>query len=529
MQLTAPIPILHRLPFTDLASDGVQGIAMNPVAPTVYVHVHQQLVDPLAVALAYWPWVLTPLAALLLAFTLWRTLRIHARPQRRGVPHCRKCNYDLSGAIAKTATAPLSLAALSEGEGTGEGSQSPASPTPSTSSSLCPECGKFLTRRNIRRGRSTRRRLTPLATPLIAFTALPVALAAGWRPTLPAWPSPTAHSLALNLGITIPKQFLVGCPTIFEVDLATGATVRTVLSHVPQFVSFAVSPTGDSIIVCAGDTGPFVHYSTASGRELRRLEVRYVPQEHTYSICGFSRDSSSVYVRVSDSETSPIARVVRWSLVDGSTFEVEQVSVIPIGHAHGTNYLAWRVIPLPGEDDPMLVLHSHGSWGFSAVSLDESAAAPKAILQTPVSSFLDAAVQGDGSRVFITRSDGLYILDTRNLKELVRVSAPPFAPEAAERNLLWGYDVSVDTHGQLVGVRGDAIDEIGMYDSVLSTWVAPLAVPQRFVAAHGVEFSTDGAFSAGVGWTFAASGFRGELLIWNILPLRVAPPPAEVP
>jgi len=530
---------LHRLAFTDLSPDGVHGIAMNPVAPTVYVHVHQQLVDPLAVALAYWPWVLTPIAALLLLFIAWRTLRILSHPQRKGVPHCRKCNYDLEGVLRSSATPPSPLC-FDKGEGRGEGSIPPAFSTPptsescsssSSSSSPCPECGRPLTPSTIRQGRSTRRRLAPLAIPALALPAiasLATLFATGWRPILLDWPSPKAQWVFDQFGMSPPKPLCAECSTIVEMDLAQAHKVRTVLRCVPPFQSFALSPSGDAIIAAGIPDHQFMHYDAATGRQRRRLDVPYVPAESgpDGAICGFSDDGSIAYLRVGDSKSGPTVRVLRWSLVDGfAGVELE----IPLGESRNGQYTNCSAPPLliiPGDRDRILALpmpYSYHATGTYAATLYDGDEQPNARLERPPRSrWESAALTHDGNRLYLASQAGVTSVDVTTLS----VFGPLAAPPSSELFSAFGSWVSVDHADWFVAVQGCRGHAIEMRDTRAATWLTPLHIPSDLLVSRKMQFSSDGAFAAACAFPSSGGGptsRRNELLIWNILPLRVSP------
>ncbi len=115
-----------------------------------------------AIIVFFWPELTIALLLLLLLWPTWRVGRVMRRPQARGQPHCRRCNYQLTG----------------------------------NTSATCPECGCELTPRNQVTGRSRRRRALPsliIATVLLAgLTTLAVLWekpsAFGWWTVEPVLP-----------------------------------------------------------------------------------------------------------------------------------------------------------------------------------------------------------------------------------------------------------------------------------------------------------------------------------------------------
>ena len=110
----------------------------------------------------FWPELAMAALLLLLLWPAWRIWRVMRRPQAVGQPHCRRCNYQLTG----------------------------------ITSSNCPECGAELTSRNRMTGKARKRRLVPalviaggLAGSLTALVILwePPSAVGGWtmEPVLP--------------------------------------------------------------------------------------------------------------------------------------------------------------------------------------------------------------------------------------------------------------------------------------------------------------------------------------------------------
>jgi hypothetical protein len=546
---------IHRLPFTDLGHHGVHAIAMNPVAPTVYIHVHQQVVDPLAAALAYWPWVLSPVAAVILAFTAWRTLRILPRRQRPGVPYCRRCNYDLSGATAERGIAPReTLAPAPVGhpsheehrgaepspqpsrllKAAGQSEAEAQAPTPS-----CPECGHPVTPRSTLRGRSTRRRLVPLLIPValtLGVVALGVALAAGWRPARVPRPSPSAQSLLDRLGITVPARFLANGSSIVEVDLATGTVLRSVVAAGPQFFfEFGVDPTGQSMIVGGENYSAIRRISTRSGRTLAEIDPgppQMVQGRTAYAerpLCGFAPDGHGVYLQLPSTPDS--TRVVRWSFDDGSITPIADLRTYAATPRGDWSRLAdlIPVAPGTGVGTPARILsrpHFMEAYPTRTYKIGVHSGAGPPTLSADLGAGIDptsqVAFSSDGSRFYLAggMSSQLVAVDTADLSSLGTVPFP---------RTITGENVAIDPLGRLVAAGG--FGGLAVRDTAARAWAARLALPTDLYGA-GPAFSGDGRYvAASAQWGGGSALVHHELLIWDLADLRArlptpAPPPA---
>jgi len=486
---------IHRLTFPESTPDGVHGFALSPGGTTALVHVSRMVVDPGAVFEHYRGASLTVLMLIVAAFAAWRAKRILTRPQRRGAMHCRRCNYDVSGSPAPTD-------ALA------------GSPPPT-----CPECGASLSAQNMVRGRSTRRRVTPW---VVSAGALIVLLAGvHWVP-VPHWASPRAQAVADWLGIAVPDSRAIQTSTVLEVDLATGSRLRAVLSCVPPFWGFSASPGGETIVTRYGPYPVFAQYSTATGREVRRIAYASVPMDQDDSICGFSNDGSSVYLRVSGSETAPTAGVVRWSLVDGSPSVVAQVAVVPSGSGKLQLRLARPALVVPGSPDLIVsapTTHEGAAGRYRMLVIHDQPGLPGGTLFVPTSvgPIVDIAVQPGGSRVYVSGESGVFIADVRTRATVGEFPLPPRAVTP------YGSGLSTDASGRLVCPPIATADRFPICDVAGGAVLGSLNVPTLLQMGAGLTLSRDGKFAVGVGGKSGVPS-RGELVIWDISKLNPRPP-----
>lgn len=538
-----PLAPIHRLTFADLSPSGlggsagggwgggVNGIAMNPAGPTVYVHVQQAFMDPLAVAVACWAWWLTPMGVIVIAYIISRTRAVLSRPQRPGVPHCRGCNYDLSGFPGGA----LFPGAPSEDERRREGTLAPRQ---------CPECGRSLTARSIARGRSAAGRLAPLAVPaavVLVGAVVAVLLSLGWRPILPAWPSPTAHRLADRLGVVVPNTFLVNCSTIAEADLSTGATLRTVARLTPAIRFFDVTPTGNAIVMGGGAFPRLIAVSARNGRELQRLDVPPPARaggltraaRSLFPLCGFTPDGGAVYLMLPDYGPPAATSIVKWSLADGSTTTVASLATYRDAQLLDRPR---RALVLPGATPRVL------SWAGLAELREtrrqtyelRTASGPPQIAADLGLGYEDVRASGvtaDGSRLVLLRGRAIDSLERAREYELVTVSLDDLRPlETLEVPLrsVTAYAAN-DPRVRFIAAANDT--GVALCDTAAPSrpWRS-LGMPGGISGVSSLAFSSDGRFLVGVVAPENYPAWRFELLVWDIDSLRGTPaPPADGP
>jgi hypothetical protein len=496
--MQAALEPLHRLPLTELWPEGVQDVVANPNGPTVYAMGFERLVDVVALAAMYWGWLIGAAAALVATFLVWRVLVILARPQRRGMPHCRRCNYDL------TAHAP----------------------GPDGVPKPCPECGRALTgARAVRTGRSTRRRMVPLAIPagiLVALGALAVALGLGWRADVGEWPSRFATRVVERLGITLPQGSIHRCSTIVEVDLANGQILRTVVGA-GAFYGVAVDPTGESILLSQPQAA-VARVSARTGRELGRMEPPEARGPGAAALpwvqecfCGFSRDGTAAFIMFAADTTPPSTRVVRWSFADGSQATVANVPSYVDPQRGG----AWprQAHVLPGENGGPDRILSRADFmeAFPTrtypVAIHTGPGEPvlKGDLGTQIESSSNGVLSPDGKRMYFVAAGmgGVIAIDMTDLSVIGTVPAP---------GAITGHRIAIDPAGRLLAVGG--FGGIAVRDTEARVWTTSLAMPHDLYGGEA-GFSSDGRYAfARAQWGTGSGQWRHELLVWDIATLR---------
>lgn len=279
----------------------------SPDGGTLYCLVMRQSVDLSALALQHRSAIAGSLFALVLVAYLALAFRLRRRPQLPAVPHCRRCNYDLS------------------------------TPAPH-----CPECGVDLARRKPVRGRTLRRRL---ALPTVALAAvglmlgslviIPRASLARFTPEL--W-STLVDEYADREQIPWLEAHKVSVGRIIAVDSATGRlqrTIRTFREVSPAGIR--VSPDGSHIV--AGDKDHRMHWiRIASGHSDAMTQSGLLKADQPgSSVIAFDGPASDPVVYfASVHESSATSEVTRWHPRSGSSRSVILEPTIPFTRTDGT-------------------------------------------------------------------------------------------------------------------------------------------------------------------------------------------------
>ena len=282
----------------------VHAMAVSPDGRTAYALMTARDIELTALAVRFWPELLAAIACL---WTARRVLGVLRRPQDAGAPHCRKCNYILTG----------------------------------LSSQRCPECGTVLTARTRVRGRSTWRRLVVPAG--LFAVAAGMYLGANHRaPRCPAipqslqcravWPA----TWAMDRNVRWLRPYIEERDLLAAVDLQRGG-IRRVLCNWPKSQRH---PRGE-IVLLSGDgrniivTGPrasnaepaaaFHHVDVEAGRVARQYNRNQ--QQSVWPSVGLLDDSlfTAKYAREDQ------AVVASWRLSTGQKIGEFPLPPLPDG------------------------------------------------------------------------------------------------------------------------------------------------------------------------------------------------------
>ncbi|MCH7547715.1 MAG: hypothetical protein IID30_15055 [Planctomycetes bacterium] len=266
---------------------GVRSVAFDPDGRSVYIHVHEPMINIWTLLVSHWPELLTGVLALETVVLIYLLLRIRRRPQVRNQPYCRKCNYNLSSHVDCV------------------GGDKPAR-FEVFENARCPECGLELNRRRLVRGRTRRRRLAIIA-PLWGITglALAIMLLAG----VPRegrvgryfnWPSTTLVEIARNRNVVYLDPWIRKMDLVYEVDLANGRIMRVLLKRqLASYPKIVLSRNGQGLYMNGPKRNQVSRYRTSDGRLESSVTLPGSAGGflNEPAVIGISDDDSIVYVQ----------------------------------------------------------------------------------------------------------------------------------------------------------------------------------------------------------------------------------------
>ena len=232
---------VHQLSFP--GNPRIISAAFSADGRSILVHLSDQSINVWEVLVHYWPEVLGTFTAGAMLGVGFVLLRISRQQQVVGEPHCRHCGYCLKDC----------------------------------QSGCCPECGRSVRRPVIARPRWRR---------MLPWTALLGVVVLGygslWALRVPrtnranAWVNWWSHDLLKwaderNIAWLVARAQFVS--RIVEVDVGTGATLRTLFTCRPSTWDFRikVTPDGAGLLTPVPDRDRLALISTSSGRVLRTL------------------------------------------------------------------------------------------------------------------------------------------------------------------------------------------------------------------------------------------------------------------
>lgn len=497
--LPPPTGWTHHLAFPE-AWGGVQSVAFSPDGGTLYVHYHVLTIDAWPLLVAYWPEIFGAalgLLTLLAALVFWR---IRRRPQGRGVPHCRRCNYDLSSHVRAS--------------GQGRWARFVAPP-----GARCPECGVDLGRRAPRRGRGVLRRSGPvLAFWLIAAAAYGSLWAfgvprQGWVGGWFDWSSSGLAAAAQRRQIGWLTRLARPTDRVVAVDPVSGETLRTVTTRRwSTYTGLRIAPDGASLFLIDGPSR-VVRVSIRTGR---RIGAFNAPGNVTVdvrgdTVIGFSPDGRTAYVQWIDQDHA-ISGVSAWNLDTGEHGTLVQTAAYRRHDARPTSVWGRQFLPRGAADPPRFVswpnfMEAHPTKRF-ILRLHEPGAAESEVEPRPMPNVTARPViTPDGRHLFVTLGYGESILGIdlgtgRSLGQL-----------APGRFIYFADQLALDATGRLLAVPTSP-DSVLIRDIQAKRWIANLHCPAGL-------FAPDPVVSTGGGWVAAVC----QKNLKTINAVRTATPP----
>jgi hypothetical protein len=485
---------LHTLGPLELGVDAIHAIATNPAGPSVFVLATRDVLDLVLVWRTYWPWALSLTAMLLILAAALFIRRVHARPQVRAKLYCRRCNYDLSSHRAPDAP--------------------------------CPECGSPVSGKGSVSGRSHARRalpaLVPIAAVAIAAAVLTVVVVRRTPATCPRSASGWLDRQIRALGVTLPADVVRSCPTIEEIDCATGRVFSTSIMdcEVEYARAMAITPDGRTAVFLHRRAGSLVRVATGSGRIMNVLPVpnevrdaieRYTTLDGVPGFAGFSDDGAEAFLYGVDDSKSSDTRVLRWRFADNSLSEV--VRLPTTDHAIGTP-MPHLVRTIPRTDhllalssyEPTCTIVQDGQMRTFALPADLGAMSQREPLLIPGSDLVLFQRQSETlTGVAVSSGDGVGAIAIPD-----RVFLTEFAV--------------ADHEGRRIAAGGRL--KIAIRDIQTKTWIASLNVLPLKGRVRGISFAGGGDYLVGttrfdLRFTRPFPLNSADLIIWKINPALI--------
>jgi hypothetical protein len=502
-----PLDPVHRLAFSNAE---VHSAAFTPDGRVVYVHLHAPLIDLWPVLVSWWPEALAVVCGLLTLWLAARLWRVRARPQERGKPYCRRCNYDVSSHVKRQ-----------------PGSHRWIIPS---DDARCPECGARLSRRRgLRAGRGLVRRTVFVSSLwLLSVTAMIVGLCYGlprqgsvsrWR----SWPSMWAANLAIEHQIAWLLQHVRDGDAVVEVDLQRGGQQRTVLVRTRKsYEPIVIAPDGRSMFVTR--QGHVIdRYQLPSGKLIEWMQMpgRVTVDVGSPAVIGFSSDGDSAYVQWA-SDTSALSGVSEWNLGAESAREVVTVPA-HVDSRSGRNHVVGRLFVLrSGAEAPSFISYPQFMEAFPSQTFvlqylySAKSDEPRVVdLKASISPNCMPAMTPDGASLFLPDRHGRMLLrfDVEQGKVAERIGPPP-------GQFLVGTDIVLSPDGRWM-LTGRGAEGLLLRDAQVGKWIRLLRSPKELYG-HQPLISPDARWAGAVAQknlgpnALKPTGFTHELLIWDI-------------
>lgn len=482
------------------------------------VQLRADAVDAWAAAAHWWPEVLGVLTALIAMLALWRMFRVVQRPQRRGEPHCRRCNYNLSGHADRLAAPGEPERAAADGGGAEAADPSARAPGDEV---RCPECGVDLAERQPRRGRAAWRRLAPAAAVLAlvagGYGALHVAGAGSRRTLMSSWfsvPSLWAEEQRQSRQWSWMNDYHARHDLLLEIDVATGKVVRRVaLRRGSTYFRPAISPDG-SLMALTGGIGSIDLVRTADGGREARFVYGNDPLSEPHRTVAFDPSGESLYVAFVEDGRD---KLVRWNWGADKREELTSFpAYVRSRPGGGPSMPAVRRYALLHRPEGLRILaapsfsEAYGEKLYDLRIFDESGAELARHEIAGAGPIGGPVVTPDGRRVFLQGGPmDIVGFDLEAGEALGRLSAGRLALGHEHAMSSDGRLLAVAAHGGIILVR----------DIEQKRWVAELRHDSNLIAPD-LWFSPDGRWLAANPFASnsgaAGGGYIHHLLVFDL-------------
>jgi hypothetical protein len=508
--------------------DTALSAAFAPDGEALYVHLGVQAVNLWPSLVALWPEALGGVVVLATLALAWVVFRRHRNRQIKGMPHCRRCNYELTPQVRP------------RDESDSTGSLFPFTWSPGV---MCPECGTGLDQARPVLGRGLARRVAPtFAVWLCIVLGYGSMFALGvprrgwvseWLDLSSTWLVSHADSWAIRW--LSPR--VDSCDRVIEVDPATGAQRRIVATRWGYSVfELTLTPDGSTLFL-SGGRDSLLAIDVQSGRALNRVRLPgQAGVEHRRpAVIGFSPDGTDAYVQwwnIAENKSG----VSRWIWRTGTSAAtlVEEAGYVDGQAGRASNWPRGFVLrdhrgTTDSSPSPRFVSVPNFMESFPTKSfvmrVHEGGSLARDMSVLPLPDHLsDPAVTLDGSTAILPSEYGSHVsgfdLDTGSM--IGSIAAPDPA-----------------TAGQCVLSRGnrylvtDGIKGTCVRDTELKKWILSLHPPSGLYAPSSTV-SADGRWVAAVcqGHTTTPTGQRGyvhRVVVWDLGDRRLVEGPEPGP
>jgi WD40 repeat protein len=520
---TNDIECTHHLAFA--GTDGVQSIAFSPDSRSIFVHLHAPSINLWTIAFYYWPECIGAITIGLFLLSVITFMRVVHRPQVKGEPYCRRCNYNLSTHVTNDPIQP--------------GRRWVAAPE-----TKCPECGVELHRRKPRRGRKSWQRLAPVSAGfLLSAVALAVVFLVGVQRfrTINHWMNWSwewTNTLAEKPRFACLKKWQVSADRVMQIDFDEIETRRSLISTpMPSYNKISVSPDGEDLFLSGVGSNVVSRYSARTGRLRATFRAPgHTTQHRRPAIIDFSTNGDRAYVSWLDRQQN-LCGVSAWNLMTNKG-QTLFTTAAHIDQRNGRNFPYPRHFLLRADDDaPRFVSFPDFMEAFPTKTyrirehvvgeLNEREFQPA----TMPDYAREPVLTPDGNHMIVPARYGWFVL-------VIDVATGEVANQLSSNGEPFAFALTLSRDGSLMAVA--SMRSIRLRDMKESIWLArTLRLPagvygprlwisndNRWVAAvcqknlGGLGNSTQTQPTKQPGTQAARGGFTHELVLWDLSKLQ---------
>jgi len=504
---------LHEIVFE--GSPRIVSAVFSPDGSVVHVQMSGEVIDLASILMVYAPYVGGTMLLVAALVVIWRVLRVRSSLERAGAWLCRRCRYEVT---------PLVDAKGVPREG-----------------ALCSECGRSLSARRVRKGRSARRRL---AIPIAALALVGVVFLLGvlanagvigaGRSRL-VWPSAELAKWARDENSAWLIKRIAFCDRIVDLDFQSGEVRRDRYFKSQSSIPMLLSEDGkvlyrtDATFLSNAQRFKIEALDLESGRvrKIADLPIDAAPGAVSKSsaMVGFTGDGSKVIVvgRLADThvvlsvdlQSGEVSELVRepaiakreaWTGVVDDVYDASKlVTVSGFSEMFEKKEAVIRAYEL-GETVIQTATLAYDAGTGIQKQLVSTGAAPVLFPDSPML----AIASGD-----VTRSVMGIDLETGIVSHL---NAPIMSSGNIVTQIWDDIALSADGKWMVLAETGNKEPSLFLRDTASKAWGAKLRYPDDFVRPVSV-FSRDGKRLASIGFqskSNTGNGFVHELLLYDL-------------